>query len=151
MPAVAANAQTDEEIAVASGLLKEKADGLSGADAAEWTEGLGEVETALEDVKAKAPDLDYLELDAAIVDLRTAIDGGDVAEMEAAGVTVSAAVEAVVAAAGADAGDGTPAPSSVATGDAVPTTGPNVALLTLAGALVLMAGGALALRRSRLT
>ena len=35
---------------VAAALLKENADGLEGADAAAWTAGLAEVETALADV-----------------------------------------------------------------------------------------------------
>ncbi len=53
----AAVAQTDEEVAAAK-LLKEKADGLGGADAAAFEGGFAEVETALADLKAIAPGLD---------------------------------------------------------------------------------------------
>ncbi len=144
---LAAVAQIDEEALAAAILLKEKADALDGEDADAWTEGLAEVESALADVKAKAPDLDYAELDAAIVDLLTAIDGGDVSEMEAAGAAVAAAAAGVLAEAEAEAGDGTEEPTGVSTGDEVPT-GPNVALLALAGVLALLAGGALVLRRT---
>ncbi len=136
----AAVAQTDEEVAAAK-LLKEKADGLGGADAAAFTDALAEVETALADLKAIAPGLDYAELDAAIADLRTAIDGGDVSEMEAAGAAVAAAAAGVEAEAGAG------EPAGVGTGDAVPNS-PNTALLAIAGILALLAGGAMALRWS---
>jgi hypothetical protein len=144
---VAALAQIDEEALAAVKLLKEKADALDGEDADAWTEGLAEVEAALADVKALAADLDYADLDAAIVDLQTAIDGGDVSEMQAAGAAVAAAAAEVLAEAEAEAaaGDGTEEPTGVSTGGPVPT-GPNVALLALAGILALLAGGALALR-----
>ncbi len=144
---LAAFAQIDEEALAAAILLKEKADALDGEDADAWTEGLAEVEAALADLKAKAANLDYAELDAAIVDLQTAIDGGDVSEMETAGAAAAAAAAGVLAEAEAEAGDGTEEPTGVSTGDEVPT-GPNVALLALAGVLALLAGGALALRRT---
>jgi hypothetical protein len=141
-----ASAQGEREIEPEIELLDETVGGLAGADAAEWTTGLAGVETALADARSVAPDLDYSELDAAIVGLKTAIDGGDVAEMEAAGVLVADAVAGVVA----QAGDGTEAPTGVATGSAVPTSGPSVGLLAVAGGLVLLAGGALTLRRPTL-
>ncbi len=144
---LAAFAQIDEEALAAAILLKEKADALDGEDADAWTEGLAEVEAALADLKAKAANLDYAELDAAIVDLQTAIDGGDVSEMETAGAAAAAAAAGVLAEAEAEAGDGTEEPTGVSTGDEVPT-GPNVALLAVAGVLALLAGGALALRRT---
>ena len=139
----AALAQTDEAVAAAK-VLKEKADALGGADAAAFQDGLNEVETALADVKAKAAALDYAELDAAIVGLQTAIDGGDVAEMEAAAAAVAAAAAGVVAEAEAEAGGGA---AGVDSGGAV-TSSPNVALLGLAAILLLLAGGALAVRWS---
>ena len=143
LPAATAGAQTDREVE----LLEETAAELGGADAAEWTAGVAGLETALADAKAVAPDLDYSELDAAIATLKTAIDGGDIAEMEAAGLVLADAAAAV----GAQVDDGTPAPTGVATGDAVPDSGPSVGLLVLAGALVALAGGALVFRRPRLT
>lgn len=139
----AAFAQTDEAVA-ASALLKEKADALDGADAAAWTDALAEVETALADLKAVAADLDYTELDAAIVALGDAIEGGDLDEMAAAGEAVAAAAAAVEAEAEAEAGGGA---AGVDSGGAV-TSSPNVALLGLAAILLLLAGGALAVRRS---
>ena len=150
LPVAAIAQEVDEEALAAVKLLKEKADGIpGGADAAAFTAALTEAETALVDVKAKAPDLDYGELDAAIADLLTAIDGGDVAEMEAAGAAVAAAAAGVLAEAeaAAAAGDGTEEPTGVSTGDEAPI-GPNVVLLALAGVLALLAGGALALRRT---
>ena len=47
---------------------------------------------------------------------------------------------------GAEGGDGTPAPTAVNTGDEIAGTA-NMALLAAAGGMVLLAGGALALRR----
>lgn len=149
LPAAAFAQELDEEAVAAVKLLKEKADALDGEDAEAWADGLAEVESALADVKAKAPDLDYAELDAAIADLLTAIDGGDVSEMEAAGAAVAAAAAGVLAEAEAEAvaGDGTEEPTGVSTGDEVPI-GPNVALLAVAGVLALLAGGAIVLRRT---
>ncbi len=140
---VAALAQTDEAVAAAK-LLKEKADALGGADGAAFQDGLGELEAALGDLKVVAPGLDYAELDAAIVDLQTAIDGGDVAEMEAAAAALAAAAAGVEAEAEAEAGGGA---AGVASGDAV-NSSPNIALLGLAAILLLLAGGALAVRRT---
>ena len=145
LPAVAI-AQTDEAVAAAA-LLKEKADAVGGADADEFTGGLAEVETALADLKTKAPGLDYAELDAALVDLHTAIDGGDVAEMEAAAAAVAAAAAGVEAEAEAEAAAGADDPAGVGTGSEVPNS-PNAALLAIAGILALLAGGAMALRWS---
>ncbi len=140
----AAVAQVDEEAVAAAKLLKEKADAVGGADAAAFEDGFAEVEAALADLKAIAPGLDYAELDAAIADLRTAIDGGDVSEMEAAAAAVAAAAAGVEAEAEAEAGAGA---AGVDSGGAV-TSSPNVALLGLAAILLLLAGGALAVRRS---
>ena len=145
---MAAFAQIDEEALAAAVLLKEKADAIpGGADAQHFTDALADLVTTLAVVKAKAPDLDYAALDAAIADLHTAITGGDVAEMEVAAAAVAAAAAAVEAEAQAEAAadDGTEAPTAVSTGGPLPT-GPNVALLGLAGILALLAGGALALR-----
>ncbi len=144
LPAAAGAQVVDEEAVAAAKLLKEKADGVGGADAAAFEGGIAEVEAALADVKAKAPGLDYAELDAAIVDLQTAIDGGDVAEMEAAAAAVAAAAAGVEAEAEAEAGGGA---EGVASGGAV-TSSPNVALLGVAAILLLLAGGALAVRWS---
>ena len=139
----AALAQTDEAVAAAK-VLKEKADALGGADAAAFQDGLNEVETALADVKAKAAALDYGEIDSAIAGLQTAIDGGDVAEMEAIAAAVAAAAAGVEAEAEAEAGGGA---AGVASGAAV-NSSPNVALLGVAAILLLLAGGALAVRRT---
>ncbi len=139
----AAVAQVDEEAVAAAKLLKEKADGVGGADAAAFEGGFAEVEAALADLKAIAPGLDYAELDAAIADAHVAI-GDDVALMEAAAEAVAAAAAGVVAEAAAEAGGGA---AGVDSGGAV-TSSPNVALLGLAAILLLLAGGALAVRRS---
>ena len=138
VPATAASAQPDGEIE----LLDETAAALAGADAAEWTAGLGDVETALADARAVAPDLDYAELDAAIVDLKTAIDGGDVAEMEAAGVVVADAIAGVVA----QAGDGT-APAAAA--DEWADTGPSELGISLVAAFAILAAGVMIISTSR--
>jgi hypothetical protein len=140
---------TELQVALLFALIDE----LGGADVDDWSAGLVEVEAALADAKAAAPDLDYADLDAAIIDLKAAIEGGDIGEIEAAGVAVVSASAGVVAQADAAAAaatqtsDGTPAPTIVATGDAVPTSGPSVALLVFAGVLVMLAVGALAMRR----
>ena len=141
-------AQVDEEAVAAAKALREKADAVGGADAAAFQGGLDEIATELEGLKAAAPDLDYSELDAAIAELQAAIDGGDVAVMEAAAVTVAAAAAGVEAeaeaAAEAEAGAGA---AGVDSGGAV-TSSPNVALLGVAAILLLLAVGALAVRRS---
>jgi hypothetical protein len=150
LPAAAFAQANDEEIAAAVALLKEKVDALDGADAAAWADALDEVETALAALKAIAPDLDYAELDAAIAALGTAIDGGDLDAMTAAGEAVAAAfagVEAEAEAGAGDGGDGTAEPGAVDTGDAV-NYSPNAALLGVAIILALLASGALALRWS---
>ncbi len=147
VPAVAAGAQ-DREI----DLVSDEAGALAGADAAEWGTSLGEFETTLATAKAAAPDLDYTALDAAVAALSTAIDGGDTAAIEAAAAVVATEADAVVAqadAADAAAGDGTAAPTGVATGSPVTSAGPNVGLLALSAVLVLLAGSALAMRRPR--
>jgi hypothetical protein len=142
----AAGAQVDEEAVAAAKLLSEKANavGCPGCPPSNFQFGLDAVEPALADVKAKAPGLDYAELDAAIVGLQTAIDGGDVAEMEAAAQALAAAAAGVVAEAEAEAGGGA---AGVDSGGAV-TSSPNVALLGVAAILLLLAGGALAVRWS---
>ena len=151
VPATAASAQSEREVEPEVELLDDEAASLGGevfiATAAEWQSGLDNVEFFLGDAKAAAPDLDYSELDAAIVGLQAAIDGGDVAEMEAAGVVVADAAAGVKA----QAGDGTEAPTGVATGSAVPKSGPSVGLLALAGVLALLAAGAFTLKRPSLT
>jgi hypothetical protein len=142
VPAMAASAQTDREI----DLLSDEAGALDGADAAEWETSLGEFETTLAAAKAEEPDLDYAALDSAVADLATAIEGGDLAEIEAAAAIVADEADAVVAAAG----DGTAAPTVVNTGSQVTAAGPNVSLLVFSAVLLMMlAGGALALKRPR--
>ena len=143
VPAVAAGAQ-DREI----DLVSDEAGALGGADAAEWGTSLGEFETTLAAAKAADPDLDYAALDAAVAGLSTAIDGGDTAEIEAAAAIVATEADAVVAQADA-AGDGTAAPTGVATGSPVTSAGPNVGLLALSAVLVMLAGSALVMRRPR--
>ena len=140
LPAMAVAQVFDDEEA----LLREKADGLGGSDAAEWEASLVDFEAALAELKVVAPDLDYAALDAALADLHTAIDGGDISEIEAAGAVVAAEAAAVADAAEAA---GVEVPEGVGTGSEVPNP-PNAALLAIAGILALLAGGAIALRWS---
>ena len=159
MPAVA-GAQTDEE-AAAIAALTEALDGLNCVTVEGCVEDLAEVNAALAALKALFPDLDYAALDAAIADLEAAIEGGDLDAIEAAAAAVAAAGADVAAAAAAAGGETTTtaagatttaagatttvaAPSAVATGSPV-DSGPNMALLGVAGLLVLLLGGALVL------
>ena len=161
MPAVA-GAQTDEE-AAAIAALTEALDGLNCVTVEGCVEDLAEVNAALAALKALFPDLDYAALDAAIADLEAAIEGGDLDEISAAAAAVGAAGADVAAAAAAAAAGGettttaagatttaagatttVAAPAAVATGSPV-DSGPNMALLGVAGLLVLLLGGALVL------
>ena len=162
MPAVA-SAQTDEE-AAAIAALEEALAGVECVTVEGCIEDVAEVNAALAALKALFPDLDYAALDAAIADLEAAIEGGDLDEIEAAAAAVGAAgadVAAAAAAAAAGGGETTTtaagatttaagatttvaAPSAVATGSPV-DSGPNMALLGVAGLLVLLLGGALVL------
>jgi hypothetical protein len=159
MPAVA-GAQTDEE-AAAIAALTEALDGLNCVTVEGCVEDLAEVNAALAALKALFPDLDYAALDAAIADLEAAIEGGDLDAIEAAAAAVAAAGADVAAAAAAAGGETTTtaagatttaagatttvaAPAAVATGSPV-DSGPNMALLGVAGLLVLLLGGALVL------
>ncbi len=147
LPAVALAQVNEEEAAAAALLLRDEADALEGADAAAWADALAALEVTLADLKALAPGLDYTALDAAIADLHTAIEGGDISEIETAGAAVgaeAAEVEAAAEAAAAAAGED---PAGVGTGSEVPNS-PNAALLAIAGILALLAGGAMALRWS---
>jgi hypothetical protein len=147
---IAANAATAEETA-AIAAFQEALDGLDCVTESGCIEDLAEVKAALEVLKALFPDLDYGALDDAIVDLETALAGGGAEPSKAAADAVSAAGAAVAAdaAAAADEEDTTTttvaAPTAVDTGSPV-DSGPNVALLGVAALLVLLAGGALALR-----
>ena len=150
IPAVA-GAQTDEE-AAAIAALEEALDGVECVTVEACIEEVAEVKAAVAALKALFPDLDYAALDAAIADLEAAIEGGDLDEIAAAGEAVAAEGAAVAAAAAAAAGDGgdtttttVAAPTAVATGSPV-HSGPIVALLGVAALLLLVAGGALALR-----
>lgn len=131
------------------GGLGEAVGGLGGETAEDWAASAAEVDAALEALKGVAADLDYAELDAAIADLDAAIEAGDIAGIEAAAEALAPAFAALEAAAqeGGDDGDGTEEPAVVDTGSGV-NHGPNVGLLGVAGLLMLLAGGALALRRS---
>ena len=156
MPAVA-GAQTDEETA-AIAALAEALDGLECVTVEGCIEDLAEVNATLAALKALFPDLDYSALDAAIADLGAAIEGGDLDEVSAAAAAVQAAGADVVAAATAAAAGGgdtttttaagatttVAAPTAVNTGSPV-DSGPNMALLGVAGLLVLLLGGALVL------
>ena len=150
---VAAGAQTDEE-AAAILVLEEALDGLECITVEGCIEEIAEVKVALEVLKTLFPDLDYGALDAAIADLEAAIEGGDLDEIKAAADAVSAAGAGVIADAEAAAGGGTTttiAESTTTIAEVVTDipdggSGPNVALLGAAALLVLLAGGALALR-----
>jgi len=156
---IAASAQTTEE-AAAIAALGEALDGLECVTAEGCIEDLAEVKAALAALKVLFPDLDYGALDAAIADLETAITGGDLDAIRVAADAVQAEGAAVAAAATAAAGEDdtttttvaaptttVAAPTAVDTGSPV-DSGPNVALLGAAALLVLLAGGALALRLS---
>ena len=155
VPAVA-GAQTDEE-AAAILALEEALDGVECVTVEGCIEDVAEVSAALAALKALFPDLDYSALDAAIADLDAAIEGGDLDEIEAAAAAVGAAGADVAAAATAAAAGGgettttaagatttVAAPTAVATGSPV-DSGPNMALLGVAGLLILLLGGALVL------
>jgi hypothetical protein len=147
---IAASAATAEETAAIEA-FQGALDGLDCVSEEGCIEDLAEVKAALAALKAIFPDLDYAALDAAIVDLEAAIAGGGADPTKAAADAVSAAGAAVAtdAAAAADAEDTTTttvaAPTAVDTGSPV-DSGPNMALLGVAALLILLAGGALALR-----
>jgi hypothetical protein len=157
MPAVA-SAQTDEE-AAAIAALTEALDGVECVTVEGCVEDLAAVNAAVAALKALFPDLDYAALDGAIADLDAAITGGDLDEISAAADAVGAAGAAAAAAATAAAGEGdttttvagatttVAAPAAVDTGSPV-DSGPNMALLGVAGLLVLLLGGALVLNRT---
>jgi hypothetical protein len=148
---VAASAQTTEE-AAAIEAFQEALDGFKCLPEG-CIEELAEVKTALAALKVLFPDLDYGALDAAIADLEAAIndEAPTAEEIRAAGDVVKAAGAGVAAAATAAAGEEDTTTTTVAAPTAVDTgspvdSGPNMALLGVAALLVLVAGGALALR-----
>jgi hypothetical protein len=147
---IAASAQTAEETA-AIAALEEALDGLECVTVELCIEELAEVKAALAALKALFPDLDYAALDAAIADLETAIEGGDLDAIKAAADAVSAAGAAVAAdaAAAADEEDTTTTTIAEVVTD-IPDggSGLNVALLGMVALLVLLAGGAFAFRAS---
>ncbi len=149
---IAASAQTTEE-AAAIAAFEEALDGLECVTFEGCVEDIAEVKAALAALKALFPGLDYAALDAAIADLDAAIVGGDLDDVKAAFDAVGAAGAAVAAAATAAAGGTTTTTVAATTTIAEVVTdipdggsGPNVALLGMAALLVLLAGGALALR-----
>jgi hypothetical protein len=137
---VAASALTSaEEFAKTRFLLA-----VSDADCATiegCVEALAEFETALALSKESFPDVDYGAFEAALADLETAIEGGDLDAIKVAADAVNAAGTTVVA----DVAAAVAAPTAVDTGSPV-DDGPNVVLLGVAALLVLLAGGALAFR-----
>ena len=141
----AAGAQTAEEKAAALADLEEKADELGGADAAEWGEAATTFRESLNGFKEVEPEVETGDLEDALDALDTAIEGGDIDEIAAAGEVVKAEA-AIVAAAVAAAGGGAAAAAAVSSGDEV-DYGPNVALLAVAAILALLAGGTLVVRR----
>jgi hypothetical protein len=144
-----AMAQGEIEFEAELGDLSDAVAGLDFETVEEWEEGLGAVTDAADALKAAAGDsLDFAEFDAAVVALEGAIEGGDVAEIEAAAAEVVAAADALAAQAaeGAEDGDDTPAPTQVATGGAVDDS-PSSVLLAVAAVLAMVSGGAFALRR----
>lgn len=139
---VAAFAQTE-----GLGDLKDQVDALEGETPEEWGEAADGVREAFDGLELEAEvEAEVGVLGSAIDDLEAAIEGGDADEIAAAAAAVQAAYGDLETAAAA-AGDGTPAPGAVNTGDAV-NSGPNTALLVTAGILALLAGGALAIRWS---
>lgn len=131
---VAVGAQTDEEVAALL-LLRDKVDELGGETAEEWADGLAAVEAALADLDAIAGELDTAELAAAVEALGTAVEGGDLDEMAAAGDAVAAALAALEAE--AEAGE-TPE-GGVSTG-AGGTAGSDMVLLVVFGAALTALG-----------
>jgi len=104
-------------------------------------EELSEVHIGVDLLKEHYPDLDYGALDTAIADLETAFEGGDPDAIKAAAEAVQAEGAIVLA----DTAAAVAAPTAVDTGSPV-DSGPNMALLGVAALLILLAGGALALR-----
>jgi hypothetical protein len=152
---MAASAQTAEE-AAAIAAFEEALDGFECLTFEGCIEDIAELKAALAGLKAVFPGLDYATLDAAIAALEAAIVDGDLDDVAAAFDAVKAAGASVLAAAVAAAGGTTTttaaattttvaAPTAVATGSPV-DSGPNVALLGVAALLVLLTGGALAIR-----
>jgi hypothetical protein len=143
---VAAGAQTDEELA-AIATLQEALDDLNCITVEGCIEELAELKVALEVLRELFADLDYGALDGAIADLEAAITGGDLDAIKVAADALKAAGAAVIAAAEAAAGGGTTTTIAAVETD-LPDggSGSNVALLGMAALLVLLAGGALALR-----
>jgi hypothetical protein len=149
---IAASAQTTEE-AAAIAALEEALDGLECVTFEGCVEEIAELKAALAALKTLFPDLDYAALDAAIAELENVIVDGDLDDVKAAFDAVHAAGAAVAAAALAAAGGTTTTTAGTTTTIAEVVTdipdggsGPNVALLGMAALLVLLAGGALALR-----
>jgi hypothetical protein len=151
---IAAGAQTTEE-AAAIAAFEEALDGFECLTFEGCVEDIAELKAALAGLKTVFPDLDYAALDAAIADLDAAIVDGDLDDVKAAFDAVDAAGAAVLADAVAAAGGTTTTTAGATTTIAEVVTdipdggsGPNVALLGMAALLVLLAGGALALRAS---
>ena len=156
MPAVA-GAQTVEEKAEALAAFEAAVDGMGGEAGDEWVESAAALRAALVGLEAAFGDaIDTEALNAALDALDAAIAGGDAAAIAAAGEAVAAEAAAVAAAAAAEGGEGgegeeggngTEEPTAVNTGSPV-DDGPSVILLGVAARLVLLAGGALVLRRT---
>ena len=146
---VAAVAQTAESDALKAALAE-----LAAAETVEEFQAAKDaVAAALDALKVARPDLDTAALETELANLTTAIDGGDLDEIGGAAVAVNSAGDAVVAAAeegegseGGEGGESGTEPTAVDTGNAV-DSGPNVALLAVAGLAALLAGGAFVLRR----
>lgn len=145
---IAAVAQTAEIDALRAAL-----DDLKAAETVEeFAAARDAVVAAVDALKAANPDLDTVTLENDLANLTTAIDTGDLEEIAGASIVVNESGELVVAAAqegeGGEGGEGgaTAQPTAVNTGSDV-ATGPNVALLAIAGAMALLGGGALVLRR----
>jgi hypothetical protein len=147
MPTAASAATAEEAAAIAA--FEKALDGFECLTFDGCVEDIAELKAALAALKTLFPALDYAALDAAIADLDAAIVGGDLDDVKAAfdavGVAGAAVAAAAVAAAGGTTTTTVAAPTAVDTGSPV-DSGPNVALMGVAALLVLLAGGALALR-----
>lgn len=130
--------------------LGDRIDGLAGESVEEWTEAATGVRESLDAWREAEPELEAeleVEVEAFVSDLDAldaAIEGGDLDAIAAAADEAKVSGAALVAAAEAA---GVEQPAVVDTGSAV-DAGPSAALIGVATLLALLAGAALALRRT---
>ena len=149
VPIAASAATPEEEAAIAA--LEDALGGVECITVEGCIEEIAEVKAALAALKAIFPANRVWTCIPAIADLEAAIEGGDLDAIKVAADAVAAEGAAVAAAAAAAADEDDTTTTTI--GEVVTDipdggSGPNVALLGAAALLVLLAGGALALRAS---